>query len=551
MSRYSSRPAILLVFPVVFAIAVASCGSGDSSGQEHNQVDGADQATDQLADTNGQESGPELPQAASVDNDSVSLETSTTEAGVGDSDTSEGGVDDAAEVLFEPKDYVPLVVLPNDTADLSYEKHIEPIIEEACAGCHVGQGAGIGHLRLETAADVVANSGDLSLYINAGLMPPWLPTDGDVALEKPWHITDEELQAVVAWAANGAQLDVDPSTPVDIPPLDPAIRLPQPDVELPLPEPYLSTNGRADDYRCFVLDELVESDTFLIGHQFFPDATEVVHHMLFYGINEAGFTAAQAKDEADPGLGYECFGGPGVGGATGSLASWTPGSRPFVQPEGTGVRVKAGTRFVMQIHYHYEGSRPTDQSKLILDFADEGADLTPLVGQLLLGPVEIPCLPNQDGPECDRDLAVQRLLDESLRAAGMPEFLLNWCDNENVVPKDPTELPTTSCDTKAWTTGEVIRVGAHMHEIGVRFRVILNPDTPEELVLIDIPRWDFNWQGGYNLVQPVPITPADTVRIECTWDRTLRKDDSPRYILWGDGTGQEMCITSLTIRPPD
>ena len=41
----------------------------------------------------------------------------------------------------------------------------------------------------------------------------------------------------------------------------------------------------------------------------------------------------------------------------------------------------------------------------------------------------------------------------------------------------------------------------------------------------------------------------DVVLLECGWDRS-RRDPSlePAYILWADGTNDEMCFATITVR---
>lgn len=39
--------------------------------------------------------------------------------------------------------------------------------------------------------------------------------------------------------------------------------------------------------------------------------------------------------------------------------------------------------------------------------------------------------------------------------------------------------------------------------------------------LLDVPRWDFNWQGIYELEEPVPISPTlYQIYLECHFDNT-------------------------------
>ena len=68
-------------------------------------------------------------------------------------------------------------------------------------------------------------------------------------------------------------------------------------------------------------------------------------------------------------------------------------------------------------------------------------------------------------------------------------------------------------------------------------------------VLLDIPVWNFNWQLNYQPVDPVPVTRGDTVRVSCSWDRRLRHDPVLRYIVFAEGTEDEMCFSTVTIRP--
>ncbi|MEL7210369.1 MAG: hypothetical protein AAGK32_19415, partial [Actinomycetota bacterium] len=108
---------------------------------------------------------------------------------------------------------------------------------------------------------------------------------------------------------------------------------------------------------------------------------------------------------------------------------------------------------------------------------------------------------------------------------------------------------TTSCDQEVAIDGTIIEWGGHMHELGQSFRLTLNPGMPGETILLDIDAWDFDWQGRYQPVEPVPVQPGDVLRIECTWDRSLRADADDGYIVFGEGTEDEMCLNSVTIRP--
>ncbi len=93
-----------------------------------------------------------------------------------------------------------------------------------------------------------------------------------------------------------------------------------------------------------------------------------------------------------------------------------------------------------------------------------------------------------------------------------------------------------------------------MHLRGRDVSVVLDPGTPKERTLLHIPAWDFHWQDVYYLKTPMRVTPADTVRVNCTFDNSKTaqpvvgsKQLRPRYVLWGEGTTDEMCLAMLSV----
>ena len=110
-------------------------------------------------------------------------------------------------------------------------------------------------------------------------------------------------------------------------------------------------------------------------------------------------------------------------------------------------------------------------------------------------------------------------------------------------------IASSSCDHPA-QPGEIISIWGHEHEFGSSFKMTLNPDSPDERVLLDIPRWDFDWQLNYEPVEQIVLQPGDTIRVECEWDRSKIPDDAePRYIVWSEGTNDEMCYSQIITRP--
>jgi hypothetical protein len=87
-----------------------------------------------------------------------------------------------------------------------------------------------------------------------------------------------------------------------------------------------------------------------------------------------------------------------------------------------------------------------------------------------------------------------------------------------------------------------------MHLLGRSIKVELNPGTPGAQTLLDVPNYNFDDQAIRPLAKPVTVKPGDTFRVTCTHDAGLRKllpqlrNVPPRYVVWGDGTSDEMCL---------
>jgi hypothetical protein len=382
-------------------------------------------------------------------------------------------------------------------------------------------------------------------------MPPWPASDAGVPLDHVRELSDEQIATIRAWADAGGPLDVEEDSPVE-PPAEPEVPLPRRDVSLPLPEPYSGEAGVEDDYRCFLLDPGFTEPTFVTGYTFEPDRLDVVHHALVYRNPGAERAKLEAADARDPGSGWSCAVGmgPGAGGAL--VGGWVPGQVPIDFDEGVGYRFEPGDVLVSQVHYHYEGARPTDNSVLNLEVAPPGADLIALQTRELIGPVELPCPVGTTLPLCDRNVALDDVtarfgIGGRLTAEGLHR-ICRTTPAQLAALSDGTTA-RTSCDYKVRQEGDIVDVLGHMHELGATYRMTLNPGTPEEQVLLDIPTWDFDWQLNYQPVEPVPVDRDDTIRVECTWDRRTNPTAAMRYIVFAEGTEDEMCFSTVTVRP--
>jgi hypothetical protein len=94
----------------------------------------------------------------------------------------------------------------------------------------------------------------------------------------------------------------------------------------------------------------------------------------------------------------------------------------------------------------------------------------------------------------------------------------------------------------------MVRAAAlHMHTRGKSGSLeIPSSSSHPETCLLQVPRWDFHWQGIYFLDQPVLLKAGEPVKLTCHWDSTGEKAE----LNWGEGTGDEMCLGVLYVSQP-
>ena len=317
----------------------------------------------------------------------------------------------------------------------------------------------------------------------------------------------------------------------------------------------VAPNNGTDDYRCFLLDPKVTQDSIIRTIQFIPQKKNYVHHAIIFRVTDADLAEGIKAD--DNGAGWPCFGGTGLGGMLSTfisspwLSSWAPGRGKDVAPTGYGTPFKKGERFVLQVHYNLlaanGGAIETDQSKIVMEtIAAKGATVKQLEVELFPAPVELSCPPGVTGLLCDRrqsliDLAARTSTTSAFEATGINAL----CGQD---PFRPTPSLTSRCDKVINRSFNVIAAAPHMHLLGRTLKLTLNPGTSGEKMILNVTNYNFDDQSSTVLKKPIAVKAGDTIRVECTFDPTLRqkipqlKSLAPRYITWGEGSSDEMCL---------
>lgn len=404
---------------------------------------------------------------------------------------------------------------PGDGDVPTYHPTIEALVAEHCGDCHVDGGIGPFPLDDYAALEPVA---ELALgSIEIGRMPPWQP-DPDCRTFEGENILDDAEKALFrAWVDGGKPLG-DPADAIVEAPPPPAFEATH-EATITGGEGYLPDPANPDDYRCFALDIDLPEEAFLLGSQVVPDLGPYVHHVLVYAVDGALADDLEAEDAGDPGPGYTCFGGPlpsGAGrGLPNQIGAWVPGRDDGDLPAGQGIRIDAGSRIVVQVHYNQSAGPP----------------------------------PRGDDTAFRMKLA--SAAPETLIRT-MPQAILNI----PIPAGDPAVTHSRSIRNRSPNPIVIHGVAAHMHLLGTSFEVVHERADGDDRCLLSIPEWDFDWQGAYRLPpgDDVVVAPGDSLRLTCRYDNSMEnqpivngEQQPPRDVRWGEGTYDEMCLLYLTV----
>jgi polyisoprenoid-binding protein YceI/mono/diheme cytochrome c family protein len=451
----------------------------------------------------------------------------------------------------------------------SFDKVIMPILQANCASCHNPGQVGAAHWTLDTAADAAAIPDGIGSVVGTGYMPPWPASPKGVPLLGSKRLDQASIDALLKWSAAGGPLDVPADTKIR-PAGGPEIAKPRRDVVLQMPQAYAGSLSVPNDYRCFVLDPHFTKPTFITGYQVTPDHRAEIHHVQIFHIDPSQVAAAAKISGSDGKPGWSCYGTvelpsterhhrsrhsmPGFTGQAGLVAGWVPGQDPVVYPEHSGILFQPGDALVLQVHYHYDTTPVPDRTTVAIQ-TDPGTDNFKKIDIINpIGPVEIPCPAGVTAPLCNRDAA---LADDAHLYGGIganaEAGLLSLCGEtyQQLAANYHDGVASTTCNYTVPESGTIVSVFGHEHTLGQSFRLTLDPDTPKPTILLDIPTWNFDWQMNYGLANPIHVNAGQTIRMSCTWDRALDPNRPPKYIVFAEGTEDEMCFSTYAIIPDD
>ena len=416
-------------------------------------------------------------------------------------------------------------LLSANAADPTFAEDVAPIFYKNCTTCH--RPNGLAPFSLVDYDSAKANINEMYDAVSSKKMPPWHAEGARDRFTNDRRLSDADRQTILRWIDAGAKSG-------DLKKLPPKPDYPtrwvmgNPDLVAGMTEGFTVPAQGTVEYQYFQVPLNLTEDKWVTAIEILPGAREVVHHVLVYAKPPAPAPAAapppaprpagspppqplflrvreQATLPPDPPRtdAHAPRGNPGV-----LLATETPGNNMMQLPKGTAWRLRAGTVLTFQMHYTAHGHEMTDQTQIAFRFAKEPPEEEIFASHFFNGALVLP--------------------------AGAKDVQV------------PAEIGVSE-PVKIWG------MMPHTHLRGTRWQYTLEkPDGSSEIVL-DVPRYDFNWQTYYMFNTPLVIPPGAKLRSMAWYDNSASNKNNPdatKDVKWGDQTWEEMQYTGILYSVP-
>ena len=391
--------------------------------------------------------------------------------------------------------------------DVTFTKDVAPIIFENCVSCHrPGQTA---PMPLRSYAEVRPWARGIKEQVVSGAMPPWFADARHGFFKNDMRLEQQEIDTIAQWVDAGAPQGA-PSDLPELPTFSEGWQLGEPDLIVTLNEVTVpavcegNTEGsgglRSARLNAAGAAEGGSSGAGCVGGDYYPD----LNHTL--DIPEKRWIRAIEVKPSNRKVTHHSVifttGGAAQGASRSGffdvLAVWSVGTNPHEFPEGSGRWVYPGQTWNINAHYHPTGEVETDRTQIGLYWGE--GEMQKEVVAALAGTVGFEIPPHASNHE----IRSSYIIDQDVH---------------------------------------VISYFPHGHVRMTDMDLIANYPNGEKRSLINVPKYDFDWQLFYYPQQPVPLPAGTRLDIIAHYDNSAANPNNPdpnRAVGFGLETVDEM-----------
>jgi hypothetical protein len=449
-------------------------------------------------------------------------------------------------ILFVMLVAAPLIAVKrNEAAGVTFTKDVAPIIFNKCANCH--RAGEVAPMPLTSYQEVRPWSKAIKEEVVERTMPPWFadPHSSTLKFSNDRLLSKAEIDTIVAWVEAGAPKGSDKDLP-PMPKYTPGWTFGEPDMivempvdfevpaegELPMQNFYVPVPFKEE--RWVEAVELRPGNPAVVHHSIanvvnLPEGTKVVGGKAVRDGSSSGQLNSQSARETgglSEGGSREVFLSQDAFSRAGAfkLVGQAPGKGFERHHSGTAKRILPGMYFQFNMHYQPSGRVEKDRSRLGLWFAKK-----PVTYEVLTKGVSDTIF------IAGKELSETRMVNgKEVKVRGripnIPPNVDNWEIGGEVLIKEPITL---------------YAFAPHMHLRGKDIKYTLIWPDGRQQVLLNVPKFDFNWQLHYELTEPLKIPAGSKLVSLAHYDNSIKNRYNPapqKDVFWSEQSWDEMFI---------
>jgi hypothetical protein len=408
------------------------------------------------------------------------------------------------------------------TATVSFTKDVLPILQKNCQSCH--RPAQIAPMSLLNYEQSRPWARAIKTKVQNREMPPWFANAQHGRFANDRSLTDAEIETIVRWVDAGAPQGNPADAPSPIQWAADGWQI-QPDLIVRGPEFRVPARPEKNviEWASMVIPSGFIQDTWVTSMEIKPSDLSVTHHICitfqphresvkYYVWNwqesardEEGVAIRESGQEAPPPSARPAAGRTNAGAGTatgGGFFCYVPGIQADdYRPYNAAKLIPANTDIAVQVHYTPSGKEVVDR---------------PLIG-----------FTTTDTPPAKQWISYGV-------SGGGAKFAIPPRDENYFSP--PMEFEFTA-------DVDLVQMMPHMHLRGKDMRYhLVYPDGRREIVL-DVPKYDFNWQIVYQPLKPIRIPKGVKLYVEAHFNNGTSNKFNPnpnQTVYIGRMTWEEM-----------
>ena len=381
------------------------------------------------------------------------------------------------------------------TAAVTFHKHVLPILQKNCQGCH--RPGEVAPFSLLTYQEARPHARAIKSAVLSRQMPPWFADDGFARYSNDRRLSQADVATLVAWVDHGTTEGDPKDGPAPLR-FEEGWRI-KPDMIIEMPSPFRLPARGTINYQNMVVKVNFPEDRWVIGAEMRPGNRRGLHHGR---VNLRPPDSNYMKD-AEPGVAYE-NGDARLSPSAGVidlLGKFNPGlGEQSFNGFDSAKFVPKGSDVIFNLHYTSYGEEGEDRSKVGLVFAPKG--WTPKYRYFM-----------HPGP------------------AAINLVIPPYDPHAEVAAELTTQVPM-----------KLAYIQPHMHLRGKDFEMRLAFPSGETRTVLK-GTWNFDWHLGYDLAEPIDLPVGTRIISVCHYDNSAANKSNPdpsQRVFWGDQNWDEM-----------